>query len=137
MEASHRQIKVTPAARSPRSSSDWQSPRCTYKRCLGCLSRDGKEIRQVSYYFLRWKLTDWTGSDLVRVSILGNNIIVVNSLEAASDLLEKRSANYSDRSVSNLRTYCMSLKTYRRQQSTMLHELYVHESGMIAINLKK
>lgn len=38
-------------------------------------------------------------SDLVRLNVFGNNIIVLNSPEAVSDLLERRSSNYSDRYV--------------------------------------
>ncbi|KAI0637236.1 cytochrome P450 [Trametes polyzona] len=36
-------------------------------------------------------------SDIIRLNALGMNIVVANSLEVASDLLEKRSAIYSDR----------------------------------------
>ena len=36
-------------------------------------------------------------SDIIFLELLGNNIVVLNSAEAASDLLEKRSAIYSDR----------------------------------------
>ncbi|PSR72560.1 hypothetical protein PHLCEN_2v11553 [Hermanssonia centrifuga] len=36
-------------------------------------------------------------SALVRLNVFGNNIVVVNSLEAVTDLLEKRSSVYSDR----------------------------------------
>ena len=35
---------------------------------------------------------------MVRMSVLGTNIVVVNTLEAVNDLLEKRSSIYSDRS---------------------------------------
>ena len=37
------------------------------------------------------------GSDILRLNVLGNNIIILNSLEATTDLLEKRSTIYSDR----------------------------------------
>jgi hypothetical protein len=36
-------------------------------------------------------------ADIVYLEILGQKIIVLNSAEAASDLLDKRSALYSDR----------------------------------------
>ncbi|KDQ32770.1 hypothetical protein PLEOSDRAFT_1098754 [Pleurotus ostreatus PC15] len=41
----------------------------------------------------------WTflGSDVVHLEALGNHIVVLDSVEAANDLLEKRSAIYSDR----------------------------------------
>ncbi|EMD39781.1 hypothetical protein CERSUDRAFT_112052 [Gelatoporia subvermispora B] len=35
--------------------------------------------------------------DVVHIHVLGQSIIILNSAEAASDLMEKRSANYSDR----------------------------------------
>ncbi|TCD67113.1 hypothetical protein EIP91_000576 [Steccherinum ochraceum] len=37
------------------------------------------------------------GSDIIRLNVLGTNIIVVNSLEAATDLFDKRSTIYNDR----------------------------------------
>ncbi|EMD42005.1 hypothetical protein CERSUDRAFT_110546 [Gelatoporia subvermispora B] len=37
------------------------------------------------------------GSDMVSMSVLGNTIIVVNSMDIAMELLEKRSSTYSDR----------------------------------------
>ena len=37
------------------------------------------------------------GSNIVRYNVLGNNIVVLNSLHAVTDLLDKRSAIYSDR----------------------------------------
>ncbi|QRW06549.1 cytochrome P450 family protein [Ceratobasidium sp. AG-Ba] len=36
-------------------------------------------------------------SDIVHAEVLGRHIVVLNSMEAAVDLLDKRSANYSDR----------------------------------------
>ncbi|EMD40133.1 hypothetical protein CERSUDRAFT_151114 [Gelatoporia subvermispora B] len=41
----------------------------------------------------------WTDKygDIICTRLFGNTIIILNSLEAATDLLEKRSANYSDR----------------------------------------
>ncbi|KAG6872170.1 hypothetical protein C0995_012445 [Termitomyces sp. Mi166 len=38
-----------------------------------------------------------TYGDVVQLKILGQSIIILNSVEAAVDLLDKRSANYSDR----------------------------------------
>ena len=35
--------------------------------------------------------------DVIHLDILGQSIIVLNSQEAATDLLDKRSAKYSDR----------------------------------------
>ena len=46
------------------------------------------------------------GSDLIRLNIMGNNIIVLNSLRSAIDLLDKRSSIYSSRFVPCL---CLTL----------------------------
>lgn len=35
--------------------------------------------------------------DVVHISLLGQPVIVLSSIEAAKDLLDKRSAKYSDR----------------------------------------
>ncbi|KAG8788910.1 hypothetical protein FRC12_014072 [Ceratobasidium sp. 428] len=39
------------------------------------------------------------GSDIISLSMLGNTIVVLNSAQAATDLLEKRSSIYSDRTI--------------------------------------
>lgn len=39
------------------------------------------------------------GSDIIRVNMLGTNFVITNSLEASTDLLDKRSSIYSDRYV--------------------------------------
>lgn len=41
-------------------------------------------------------LTGYTG-DVMYLNMLRRSVVVLNSVEAAIDLLEKRSANYSDR----------------------------------------
>lgn len=38
-----------------------------------------------------------TGSDVIRLNVVGKSLIVLNSMKAATDLLDKRSAMYSDR----------------------------------------
>lgn len=42
-------------------------------------------------------LTASKDSDILSVKVFGMNLIIVNSLEAATDLLDKRSSIYSDR----------------------------------------
>ena len=37
------------------------------------------------------------GSKIVRYNVLGSNIVILNSLQVVMDLLDKRSAIYSDR----------------------------------------
>ena len=49
--------------------------------------------------------------DMIYLNILGQHFVILNSLEVITDLLEKRSSNYSD-----------------RMHSMMLHELYVSHS---------
>ncbi|KAI0076589.1 cytochrome P450 [Panus rudis PR-1116 ss-1] len=47
------------------------------------------------YTFLEWSRQ--YGSDIIGLRTFGTNIVVINSLEAATDLLHKRSSIYSDR----------------------------------------
>ncbi|KAG9091356.1 hypothetical protein FRC07_011869, partial [Ceratobasidium sp. 392] len=44
------------------------------------------------------RLSDELNSDIVSLTVLGKTIIILNSAQAAHDLLERRSATYSDRS---------------------------------------
>jgi cytochrome P450 len=48
---------------------------------------------------------------MIYLNVLGQHILILNSLEVITDLLEKRSSNYSD-----------------RKQLTMSYELYVSHS---------
>jgi hypothetical protein len=41
--------------------------------------------------------TSITESDIIHVSVLGQPVIILNSVKTATDLLEKRGAIYSDR----------------------------------------
>ncbi|QRV88293.1 cytochrome P450 family protein [Ceratobasidium sp. AG-Ba] len=45
------------------------------------------------------KLGKDIGNDVIALSMLGNTIVVLNSAQAATDLLEKRSSIYSDRTI--------------------------------------
>lgn len=47
--------------------------------------------------FLCWSLPIIISGDVMHLHFLGQPVIVLNSVQAAVDLLEKRSANYSDR----------------------------------------
>ena len=40
--------------------------------------------------------------DLVFLTVLGKNVLFVNSFKTANDLFEKRSSNYSDRAESQM-----------------------------------
>lgn len=47
------------------------------------------------------------GSNIIHFNALGNNIVVLNSMQAAKDLLDKRSAIYSDRYA-----FCVFMNTF-------------------------
>ncbi|KAH8892154.1 cytochrome P450 CYP621A2 [Thozetella sp. PMI_491] len=47
------------------------------------------------YYYE--KVSKELGSDVISFNVLGQRVVVLNSVEAAVDLLDKRGANYSDR----------------------------------------
>ena len=51
---------------------------------------------------------DDTPGDVLHFDMLGKNIIVLGSLKAARDLLDKRSANYSDRPTSVMLQLCVN-----------------------------
>ena len=57
---------------------------------------------------------------MIYLNVLGKHFVILNSLEAISDLFEKRSSNYSD-----------------RMQTTMLVELYVSHSFYLEEYAKK
>ena len=57
---------------------------------------------------------------MIHLNVLGQHFVILNSLELATDLFEKRSSNYSD-----------------RRQSTMLHELYVSSHSFHLEELSK
>ena len=50
-----------------------------------------------SYYWLRY--SDWAKKygDINHIRVFGQHTVILNSIEACTDLLEKRSAKYSDR----------------------------------------
>ena len=41
-----------------------------------------------------WPLS---GSDIIHVDVMGSHVVIINTINAANDLLEKRSSIYSDR----------------------------------------
>lgn len=60
-------------------------------------------------------------SDIIRLNVLGRNIIILNSLIASVDLLERRSSIYSDRYVC-ISSPILSLMGFR-DDMVMLNEL--------------
>lgn len=57
-------------------------------------------LRVVPSHSPEYTYIEWSKkykSDILSVNILGQNVIILNSVQAAQDLLSKRGANYSDR----------------------------------------
>ena len=50
-----------------------------------------------SYYWLTYAVWAKKYGDINHISVFGQHIVILNSIEACTDLLEKRSAKYSDR----------------------------------------
>ena len=61
--------------------------------------------QKMGYALIYWKPFDlfmtflYTEGDIVSISIFGQTIVVLNSVDAAIDMLEKKSVIYSDRPV--------------------------------------
>jgi hypothetical protein len=51
----------------------------------------------VLYYWINDKTEAFTTGDIVSVKAFGQRIIILGSMKACTDLLDKRSHNYSDR----------------------------------------
>lgn len=58
------------------------------------------EVRYAAFHFisLGWPLIRHADSDIVFLRLLGTPVVVLNSADVATQLLEKRSRIYSDRS---------------------------------------
>ena len=58
----------------------------------------GKDLSEYSFGWRARLLTDWTiDSDIVSASAMGKVVVVLNSIDKALDLLDKRSTKYSSR----------------------------------------
>lgn len=67
---------------------------------------DISQVEQRIWYFSvlasgMWILTRFVDSDVIYVNLAGTSVIVLNTYEAAMELLEKRSSIYSSRYASN------------------------------------
>jgi hypothetical protein len=62
------------------------------------------------------------GSDIIHLSVVGKSIIILSSVDGVFDLLDRRSANYSDRRVAN-RVYLKPINHDFRPRSIMVNEL--------------
>ncbi|GLB38520.1 putative cytochrome p450 [Lyophyllum shimeji] len=96
-----------------------------------------------------------TYGDVVHLSILGRSIVVLNSVHAAVELLDKRSANYSDRPKfpiyetmglqdslvfvpygNNLRMYRKMLQQYFSKENSKRHRpIQIREARLLADNI--
>ncbi|KAG8685209.1 hypothetical protein FRC09_014892, partial [Ceratobasidium sp. 395] len=72
------------------------------------------------------RLSDELHSDIVSLTVLGKTIIILNSAEAAHDLLDRRSAIYSDRvdwsRITGLLRYGERWRSQRRMTHASLHK---------------
>ncbi|KAJ7252466.1 cytochrome P450 [Mycena rebaudengoi] len=69
--------------------------------------------------------TKWSkelGSDTIHLSVFGKSIIILSSVDGVFDLLDRRSAIYSDRRVAN-RVYLKPINHDFRPRSIMVNEL--------------
>lgn len=83
-------LPTSPAYEAYRAMSD------EYGKRFACLS-------------LTQRLQGREASDVIRYNVLGTNVIVLNTLQSATDLLDKRSSIYSDRCA--LLLYCCECRT--------------------------
>ena len=78
--------------------------------------RWSKQYGMCSHNVLGSRLTPVVGSDVIHLRLFGTDIIVLNSAKATKDLLEKRSAIYSDR-------YALSLSVLMSEAGCWLGRL--------------
>ncbi len=79
----------------------WEPPRYAHKECRPSLSPDVQEIRYVCLGIDIDRAsftTDASIGDIVHLSVFGQSTVVIDSYDAAIELLEHRSAQTSDRS---------------------------------------
>ena len=69
-----------------------------------------------------------SGSNIVSYQVFGQSILVVNTAEAAFDLLDKRSANYSDRTPTPIIDLCV-LRCSLPKSNVNPHHMSVASGG--------
>ena len=57
----------------------------------------GRPVQAPSLHSPPLCLTFFPGSDIIHVDVMGHHVVILNSIKSANELLEKRSAIYSDR----------------------------------------
>lgn len=63
-------------------------------------------------------------SDIIYLNVLGKPMVILNTLEAVTELLERRSAIYSDRYVLEVLLNACALICFHRPRFVLLRELY-------------
>ena len=81
------------------ASFTWKLPIHAFATGLANVHGMGKTIRWAPFILMRGYHNDIHEGELVYVEALGSRIIYVDNLEACRDLMEKRSAIYSDRPI--------------------------------------
>jgi hypothetical protein len=56
-----------------------------------------KELKSTINLCVLWRVLTFTSGDIIALSAMGQTIIVLNSIEATSELLDRRSSIYSGR----------------------------------------
>ena len=67
-----------------------------YVKCRDWSRQFGMPLSMVAFPADRVSAST-AGDDIISLNVLGNTMIVVNSLKAVSDIFDKRGSNYSDR----------------------------------------
>ena len=79
------------------STTNWERSTDTHRQPGTSIRWLGSTIRSIFLLYLNLcRLTQNTG-DVVHIKILGQPMVILNSLQASRDLLDKRSSIYSDR----------------------------------------
>jgi len=97
---------------------------------LGWTKKFGMQYMQYKWTLVPYslKLTCSSGSDIIYLEALGKKMIILNSYDVATELLDRRSHIYSSRGVSILLTFVANIyPRINRPHLTFLGELYAFQ----------